>query len=310
MFLLLWFNSILEAAPSVSHNQHPLFMITGSQGMRSSELIDSVSITLNHSSVFEKESSANYSADIDLEVTVVDISFTKKISSSVELGMSLPLISYSRGFLDGVLANYHNSFGIYDSGRSKHPNNQFNFKMQKNGNDLFRASDGETSMGDITLGLKQNIADTQRTILSFYYFVDLPTGDAGRGFGNGNLDPGIAILLNNQIYDKFNTYMNLGAVWPGCIEGEYELCRDQFLYSSLFFEWMINDKNSLMGGLSYEESGFDTKISIIDADPVLFNISYIRQLKQRRSLTIFLLEDIATTSAPDFTLGVRINFGS
>ncbi len=301
--LLLSSVSFPFEGPLQVRNQFPPFLILNPPYLESASYENSISASLSYSSTFMVRNSAAWSVGIDLETAELNLRFKKVVADFVELGIDVPILSYNSGFMDDFLKSYHNAFGFSDYGRSSRPENEFLYEIRRDGAPVVEGKDGRIGIGDIRLTAKKRILSGDPS-LSLMANVELPTGDTSRGFGNGSLDAGIAVLLNKDIGEKFRTYVNFGAIFPGDLKEHDTVRLRNFLYGGAGIEAAIWKNLSLLGQVMFQNSPFPkTGISTMDRVSALLAIGG-RHSFGKNSIEFSLTEDPNTAGAPDFAVNV------
>ena len=114
-------------------NQFPIFLYADQPYLEPAALADSFSVSLSHSSLFVMRDSLAWSAHLDLELTELNLRYRKTVLNGIELGVDLPFVRATAGFLDRPLAWYHQTFGFADYNRSSRPDNAFLYEVRRNG---------------------------------------------------------------------------------------------------------------------------------------------------------------------------------
>ena len=130
--------------------------------------------------------------------------------------------------------------------------------------------------------------------------VELPTGNACIGYGNGSVDTGIAVLLDKNLGSKSKLYTNLGAVFPGDLKAYQTVKLDNFYYAGSGIETLVWQKTSLLAQLMFQTSPYPrTGISQIDTSALILVFGG-RYYADSGSYEFSLTEDVNTSGAPDF----------
>jgi hypothetical protein len=238
---------------------------------------------------------------LDMEITELDIRFKKNIQDFIELGVDLPFVSFSSGFMDDFLKGYHDAFGFADYGRSNRPENEFLYEVRKKGVLIIKGRNGRIGIGDIKFTFKKPILKTDPAI-SIKGDIELPTGDVKEGYGNGSIDAGIAALIEKKLSEKFKAYGNLGIVFPGDLKGYEKVELREFIYGGTGIEAAFWKNLSLLGQLFVQGSPFPkTGISSVDRIAVLLTLGG-KYYSGKNSLEFSFTEDPNTSGAPDFSL--------
>ena len=106
-------------------NQFPIFLPVNEPYLEQAATESSFSLSLSHSSVFVVKDSAQWSAHLDIELTELNIRYKKDIPDLFELGVDVPVVRATQGFLDRPVAWIHENLGTGDYERHTRPYNDF-----------------------------------------------------------------------------------------------------------------------------------------------------------------------------------------
>ncbi len=291
------------AGPFLVKNQFPIFMAAGQPYLEPATPADSFSAGLSHSSLFVMEDSSAWSAHLDLELTELNVRYRRTVPGGIELGVDLPFLRATAGFLDRPLAWYHRAFGFRDYNRNTRPDNAFLYELRLNGMPVIMGENDKSGIGDLrVVAKKQLLADD--LIVSVMGTLELPTGDAKAGYGNGSVDTGVAVLMDRRLGQDAVWYTNLGAVFPGDLKGYQTVGLRNYGYAGTGLEALAWPSLSLIGQVSVQTSPYPrTDISKIDRSAVLLVLGG-RYYAARGSVELSLTEDLNTSGAPDFILNL------
>lgn len=288
--------------PLAVKNQFPLFMNIGAPRLESAAAGTALTAGLSYSSVFMVRSSSAWSVNLDTELAELLLRYRRQFGR-VEAGIELPVLSFSSGFLDRPLNSYHRAFGFSDYGRSSRPDNQFLYEIRRNGALIVKGKDGSPGIGDLRLSARYVVLEDDPAV-SVRAEVELPTGDAKKGFGSGSVDAGVALLADKRISNIFKAYLNLGAVFPGNLKGYETVELDNFIYAGAALEAALWKKFSLLVQGVAQGSPFPkTGIGAMDRTSVLLTFGG-RYSCGKDSLEFSVTEDPNTAGAPDVTFGL------
>ncbi len=289
--------------PLQVNNQFPLFLITDSPRLESASTETSFTAGFSYSSVYMVRSSAAWTVNLDMEVADMDLRYRKNIPGLFELGIEVPVLSFSSGFMDDFLEGYHRAFGFSDYGRGARPENEFLYEVRHNGATVIKARNGRIGLGDIRLTAKKEIL-VGDPLVSLRVDVELPTGDASAGLGSGGFDTGLACLVNKRLGDKFMSYINIGTVFPGELKAAETVDLKSFLYGGAGVEAGPWKNFSLVGQILFQSSPFP-KTSVPQVDRTAALLSFGARYGTGKTLLEFsVTEDPNTAGAPDFTLNL------
>ena len=291
------------AGPFQVKNQFPIFLYADQPYLEPAALADSFSVSLSHSSLFVMEDSAAWSAHLDLELTELNFRYRWTVPGGIELGVDLPLVRATAGFLDRPLAWYHRAFGFGDYNRSSRLDNAFLYELRRNGMPVIIGENDKAGIGDVRVSAKkQLLADD--LMVSVMGTVELPTGDAKVGYGNGSVDAGVALLMDRRLGQDAVWYANLGAVFPGDLKAYQTVRLRNYGYAGTGVEALAWPSLSLIGQVSVQTSPYPrTDISQIDRAAMLLVLGG-RYYAEKGSYELSLTEDLNTSGAPDFILNL------
>ncbi len=309
MIIMMMFTFLLTSrglacafeGPLQVKNQFPLFLMVDSPRLESASTETSFTAGFSYSSVYMVRSSATWTVNLDMEVADLDLRYRKDIPGLFELGIEVPVLSFSSGFMDDFLEGYHRAFGFSDYGRSGRPENEFLYEVRHNGTTVIKGRNGRTGLGDIRLTAKKEIL-VGDPLVSLRVDLELPTGDASAAFGSGGFDTGLACLVNKKLGEKFMSYVNIGAVLPGELKAAEAVDLKTFLYGGAGIEAGPWKNLSLVGQILFQSSPFPkTSVPQVDRTAALLSFG-ARYGTGKNLLELSVTEDPNTAGAPDFTL--------
>jgi len=302
LFLFLTLTPVTYAFDGPLHvrNQFPLFMYIDAPYFEQAAIEDSFSAGFSYSSVYLVQESSEWSAGLDMEIAELSLRFRKSFGDFIEFGVDLPIVSFTSGFMDGLLNTYHDTFGFPDYGRSRRPDNTFLYEVRRNGYLVVRGENGRIGLGDMKFSVKTTAVKGDPAI-SMRGDFEFPTGDAESGYGNGSFDAGISLLIDKTLSEKVKTYINLGFVLPGDFRGYERVDLEEFIHAGAALEAMGRKDISIIGQVFIQGSPFPkTGITQVDRTAVLLSIGG-RYYAGNNSLQFSLTEDLNTAGAPDVT---------
>jgi len=282
-------------------NQFPLFLYADAQYLESASVENSFSASLSHSSINLISESFEWSVGLDMEITELDLRLKKSVGDFIEVGIDLPLISFNSGFMDDFINSFHDTFGFSDYGRSERPENEFLYDVTRRGVSVVQGEGGHIRVGDVRLSLKKPLL-TGDPAISIKGDIEFPTGASRKGYGNGSVDTGFAILVDKNISDKVRAYFNVGTVFPGDLKGNQNINLTEFVFGGAAVEAAFWKHVGLVAQVFVQNSPFpETGISSLERPAVLLTLGG-RYYAGRSSFELSFTEDPNTAGAPDFTL--------
>jgi hypothetical protein len=284
-------------------NQYPIFLHANQQYIDKASLENSMSFSLSHSSTYTVQESGHWTINLDMEITELNLRYKRIIRDMFEINLDLPVLIIGAGFMDGFLADYHDTFGFADYGRSARPHNAFLYEVRRDGRLIIKGS-SSAKLGDIRLAVKKKLMTADNLHLSVKGDIEIPVSSPKQGFSNGSIDAGVAFLIDKKITDSLMAYLNLGAVFPGDVRGHETLDIDNFFHGGIALEADAGKGLFLIAQIQAQSSIYpDTDLLAVDRDAYLLGIGG-RYKKGKRSFELSLTEDINTAGAPDFIINL------
>ncbi len=302
------------AGPLAQANRYPVAFMFMTPIPHTPELPDGpvlVRLRADYTSVHIDKSSDSYELLTDMEIGAVTPELEVKLGGRASLGLSLPMLSYTGGFLDGPLETYHDLGNFPEYGRSLRPKNEFACVVKKNGKTWFTAKRHGLHPADMRIDVKYALTGTDRLKSSILASLKLPTGDEHKGFGSGKTDYGMS-LLTRMTFGKTSLYLNPGFIIPA----DPETDGADITYKSMAtlfagLEYAVSPTFSLMAQVNAFTSPLEnTGIDTLDNPSVELALGFTRRWGWNIRSTFSFCEDLSGL-APDFTVhaGVETCFG-
>ncbi len=307
------------SGPLQVKNQFPIFIHANQPYLERAMPETSFSASLSHSSVFTVQNSGEWVIDMDMEITELNVRYKHYIKSIGEVGVDLPFVAFSHGFLDGFLESYHDLISDPDPyGRSVRTRDSFLYEIRQGeftgllaergsgsqGNTAVVLGRTGTGLGDIHLTLKRPLIVSDNYRLSIKGDLELPTGDAKEGYGNGSTDAGISFLYDRKLSDKVMSYWNISAVFPGDVDGYGNIDLSNFVHGGSAIEIDILQRWDMLFQLQVQSPVYpETDLLAIDWTAYLLAFG-CRYYNGSNSIEFSITEDINSSGAPDFTANI------
>jgi len=280
------------------------------QGKFSVNLMSSIANTLLW------DQSGGYLGYVDTEIIRSSLELRYGILSRLEIGMSIPFLYGSGGFMDHGILEFEKLFGASrhlreneDKGGSA---NQYTYRISRNGRVFIQGNNGSSGLGDIALRLKGKILNESDILpyVSARFSVKVPTGDEDRAFGSGAVDYGCGLLIQKTVLKRLTTYFNADVVFPGQAYKQVDVSLQTFYNLMLGTEVKLTHGLSFMAQLNYITRPFrDTGLDLLDSRiwDLLLGLSYVS--KGGYVVQGGLVEDIIGSSDASADIVFFINVG-
>ena len=321
---ILFFPPLLQAAeitPFYTQNQSPLVQIFGLPSIGNPTVLPpkkaDVRMILDYTSNYVEDSNPRENILLDGESARITLDVRYGIERTFEVGVAIPYIIESGGFLDGFIIDYHNTFGFPQGGRDQAPRNRLLYQYQKDGQQLLQINQSSQGIGDIQFTggfqlyespMKSSRAVALRTSLK------LPTGDSGQLHGSGSTDLALWIIAGDDYKVAIGHFSVFGAAGiMGTTRGNVlpDQQRHGVGFGSLGVGWSparwIAFKVQANGHTAFYK---DSALRELNANSVQLTIGGTLAFTERISLDLGITEDVIVKTAPDvvFHLALRGQF--
>lgn len=224
--------------------------------------------------------------------------------NGLEFGMELPFAHTSGGFLDGFVIDYHDTFGLPDQGREDNPKDGFDIRARRLGQNVWTVDQRRFELLDVPIHLAWQFADAKDGLgAAVRAGIELPTGNDARGYGNGELDVAVAVMLEHHAF---------GLAFHGHVQHAFAGTPQQSRAVGFRFEDVTSAGGAIelpLGAdvtalvqVEWETSTLrNLGIPVAERDQLLLWVGGRIQLDRDCSLELSFGEDLAGLVSPDFT---------
>ena len=302
-------------------NSSPVILVQGLPNARDAQLTAPGNFKVNL--VYEITSHFTFQ-DTDSEQLLFDgetmralLSVKTGVSRDMELEIQLPYLSHDGGFLDSLIINWHDFFGLPQNGRDLAPRNQLEYAYQNKGETLLDLREPTSGVGDVQLILGVKLDQRwlpKQNNLALKTAIKFPSGDATRLTGNEAY--ALSAWLNGDMQtDWFGwqglTYLNLGAMWLEQGEVLAEQQRSWVWFGGIGSGVQVSDRIVLQAQLDTHSQFYqDSSLVEIDSYALQLTLGGNIQFNRQWDLDIGVAEDLVVHASPDviFHLGLNGRF--
>ena len=303
--------------PLPTFNQSPLVQIYGLPAPDAARVLGygkwSTRVSFEAANNFLSVANNNESLELDGEThrTAVTIKFGTR---TTEWGVEIPYLSHSGGSLDSFVVNWHDAFGLPQSGRQEAPFDQFRFSYTRNGVERLRVTDATSGIGDVRLlaGWRHS-ADTAIDV-ALRASLKLPTGDAAQLHGSSAADLGLwlsAACASGSCWETVGWNAHAGALWLGRGDVLPDMQRRFVAFGGAGLAYRPWQPTVFKAELRAHSSFYgDSDLKPLGVTGIQFILGGTWNVDKDIAVDIGVTEDIRTKTAPDVSLlvSVRANF--
>ena len=157
-----------------------------------------------------------YDIQIDLEVSRITLDFRYGLRDNLEIGLELPYISLSSGYLDDVIEGIEDGVGARTPrSRERQGSYELDYTFKYNSEYLISMKHSTEGLGDIVLNAKYQLLKEAECFLpdiSVRTAVKFPTAEKDDLLGSGEIDYGFGLLMDRGFFND-RLFLYLGAIW-------------------------------------------------------------------------------------------------
>jgi len=306
-------------------NYHPLYMYFNTAMPDKAETLAAgkylMDIDYTASNVVLKQhdiNEANY-LQLDMEIQRVSLDLKYGLSDELELGLEVPFLAFTGGYLDGFVEGFEDIFKGFTSPAFRKDTEKggysYIYRYAQSGGasqTLVNQGSGGEGIGDIVLSLKANILKESEVLpaISPRIVAKLPTGDDSKLLGSGELVYGLGVLMDKQLGDYLFGYLNLDVVNTEVppafspIQG----MEDYVIHLVLGYEYFYAERLSTIFQFYYGTTPYPNvsdAMTAIAHDPISITIGFNYAVNDRVTWNISAIEN-GVSSWPDFSLHTNV----
>jgi hypothetical protein len=300
----------IDITPFATKNQSPLVQIYGIPEAANPLLLPrgakELTVSLNYASNYVNETNARENLLLDGETARLILGGRYGLSERLELGVTIPYINHSGGFLDGFIINYHDLFGFPQGGRDQAPRDRLLYRYSRDGVEKLNLDTSGHGLGDISLSAALQLyrdGEEYPRAVALRSTIKLPTGDSDSLYGSGSTDFSLSVGALND----FKLPVGHGAVFAeggvmftttGSILPEQR--RNNVGFGTIGAGWNPLSWMALKLQLDLHSPLYgDSDLKPLSANAAQLIMGGTLGLTKSTTLDIAVCEDIATTTSPD-----------
>ncbi len=299
-------------------NQHPFMHIYGLPPLQQAMLLErdssNYAVVLSIVNNAEIKDTETESIVLDGESYFADFKYRRRVHERLEIGVDVPLVKHSSGFLDRMIYDWHDFWGISNSKREG-PHNQLDYRYENNGFVRQDISTPSVGVGDVQLSAAVPLVaggEAGSRHVSVRFNVKLPTGDSGDVHGSGAVDAALGIYAQDswQLFGRELACLGFAGLLG---LGDGDLLADQqrtaVPYGGLAATWHATARFGIAAQLQAQGSYFDSDLDELGGSSIQLAVGGVyRWPRQGVAFRFALVEDVISDATPDFGLyfGVHV----
>ena len=248
------------------------------------------------------ESSASEDILIDYESYRFNVSYQYGLNDNWNLKLDIPVIYQGSGVFDSAIESWHKFFGLPNGQRPGVERGQYNIDYNLDGQALLNQNSASTSLGDIQLTAARSLMDNERTTMSLWGSLKLPTGSENKLSGNGGVDISAWLALNQRLAQSWRINLNAGAIILGKDQYKDIPLSDYAVFGHVVLSWLVTDAVNLKIQAQGHSSYYDQSSLKILGDTMFMTFGGSININQCNQLDIAISEDMYVEASPDISL--------
>jgi len=300
------------------HNDSPFAGIIGIPGRwpdSEGRPLD-VSFNISNHSIFRR--GAEEFLLVDGETYRLQLRFQQRLHDRIKLGVSVPWISHSGGFLDSTIDAWHGITGLREGIRPERPRDELQYSYGRETFEIFGLADSESGLGDTQVALaielkRPDVTSSRawplRLPITLLLNTELPTGDLDRLTGNDHTDYSAGMRVSSpRPSSRLQWWADTGIAWPGDVDIAGLPSKNRVFYYDVAFSWRWLSNLDLILDIAGNSPLYRSELESL-GDPALQLAAGIAwHLDNGTTLRFGFYEDVRAESASDLGLEFGVTF--
>lgn len=265
---------------------------------------------LNWGSTAVEQAGASEALLVDAETRELRLTVGRGFGDRWMVQLQLPYRDTDAGDLDGFIDGWHDFFGLPDGARSDMPRDRFLIAYERNSRTVFERQASVQGFADASADLGYRLLANERTAISAWLNLKLPTGDADELTGSGATDIGLTLAGEHRFGQSWSAYGQVAVTWLG--EGDLLSYAQRSVVWSALAGVDVNLWRGLDAKLQFDAHSavFDDSALDFLGDALVLTIGGAYRFQSGWTLDAGVSEDIRVDASPDvvFVLGLRRTF--
>lgn len=247
---------------------------------------------------------------LDGETYVATLGLRYGVADNMQIGIEVPWVWQSKGFLDDFIENFHDFFGMPNGDRNNMSNNEINYSYSNTDGDDFLLDHEANSIGDLRLLGAWQWLDSEELAASLHATVKAPTGDADKFTGSGGWDVSLAVSLQRDYTlekGRAALWGGLGGSWLGDGDILKDDTKNWAGSAWLGAGWSPLNWLALKVQFDGHTALYDGNLHELDNPALLLTMGGTLGLTEKTTLDIGVGEDLVVNSSPDVIFHFALN---
>lgn len=230
--------------------------------------------------------------------------FRYGVTDGLELGIDIPYVQHSGGYLDSFIRHYHDLMGFPNDRQEQFDKNQIDYQVSDNGTVLYAMNEPHSGLGDIRMtGAVRLLPESlgSRRHLAVRSQIKLPTGESDYLLGSGGMDVSIGLAYSDyQTLRRLKSVLaaHAGMIYLGDAEVMQSIQQQYAGYGGVSIDWLALDVLDLILQLDVHSAFYDSELKQLGSSVQLLAGGTLH-MPGAVLLDFGISEQLITDSTPD-----------
>ncbi|MBU1852781.1 MAG: DUF3187 family protein [Candidatus Omnitrophica bacterium] len=256
-----------------------------------------------------------YEIEIDMEVSRVTLDFRYGLYDNLEIGLEVPYLDLSRGYLDNPIEAFEDGTGARTP-RSRERQGSYNFEytFRYNYKYYIRQTESTEGLGDIVLNAKYQLLKEGRfwPNISMRSAIKFPTAEKDDFLGSGEVDYGVGLLIDKGFFGRLFIYTggNIAFIEKPSFFSEIGIDKE-ILSFLLALEFFVTERFSLVTQVTGNTTPYPySNTNPLDNKAYDMGVGFNYTWKEKSNISwrFAVFENISAASSPDVSLKTGLSW--
>lgn len=314
MFFLPVVAQATESSVFNTLNLNPMVQIFGLPSL-DNQVLDAegsfeIEIEQQAANYHSQSSLQNETIKLDGETWRTNLMIAYALTDNSTLSISTPYIRHSSGYMDDLIYNWHDAFGMPQGERTKDTNNNIDLQYSVGGRQQVDIKSPVSGIGDIRVKYVHKLPAFGRAIL-LQSEVKLPTGDTTTLTGSGGTDLSIGLMFNDAVSlerQNINFWAGAAATYLGEADSLLSAEQNDLAWlARVGLGWRLTDSLALKTQLDTHSALYDSDTTELGDAPLMLTIGGDYYFSHNYRLELSAVEDLVTEVSPDILFSAKFS---
>lgn len=301
--------------PFRSPNLNPFLMGAGLPPVETPFLVDGrtdaayLQLDVINNSVAREQDGEAVIVDGETYRTVLGL--RRRVAKRAELGIDIPWIAHSPGFLDNLIEGWHRFFGLSNSERDMLGRGRLRYLYTRGSAVLAEVDQRDAGLGDVQLMAAWQFLESPDSAVTLRATVDLATGDAEDLTGSDGTEAAVAVAFGDRTFlalPSMSAMANAGVLYTGSGTVLEAQQKDWVGFGGVFVGWAIGARLALKAQLDLHTPVFATALRPLGAAGIQLTVGGQATLSDRVCLDLGIGENLHTGATPDVVFHFALTY--